>query len=161
MKNFKQICFLSISILTSFIYQANAQKKAGDFRLGFGFNGGISLTDTFDFSLGLDGRLQYDISLKTSLAATTGYTHLFDNEVKGLGFVPAKIGFKSFFGDQFYVLGEVGAAIGIKSGMGTSFLWAPGIGVATKHIDVSLRYENYNKFDAGQVSIRFAYGYKL
>ncbi|WP_395075178.1 hypothetical protein [Flavobacterium sp.] len=161
MKNFKQICFLSISIFSLFINQANAQKKAGDFRLGFGFNGGISLTDTFDFSLGLDGRLQYDISLKTSLAATTGYTHLFDNEVKGLGFVPAKIGFKSFFGDQFYVLGEVGAAIGTKSGMGTSFLWAPGIGVATKHIDVSLRYENYNKFDAGQVSIRFAYGYKL
>ena len=72
-----------------------------------------------------------------------------------------RIGFKSFFGDQFYVLGEVGAAVGTKSGMGTSFLWAPGIGVATKHIDISLRYENYSKFDAGQVSIRFAYGYKL
>lgn len=161
MKNLKHLCYLSISIIILATLNANAQKKAGDFRLGFGLNGGISLNDSFNFSLGLDGRLQYDISLKTSLAATTGYTHLFDNEVKGLGFVPAKIGFKSFFGDQFYVLGEVGAAIGTKSGMGTSFLWAPGIGVATKHIDVSLRYENYNKFDAGQVSIRFAYGYKL
>ena len=40
----------------------------------------------------MDARLQYDISLKTSLAATTGYTHLYDSEIKGLGFVPAKIG---------------------------------------------------------------------
>ena len=161
MKNLKHVCFLSILITILFSYQVKAQKKVGDLRLGFGFNGGIALSDSFDFSLGLDARLQYDISLKTSLAATTGYTHLFDSEIKGLGFVPAKIGFKSFFGDQLYVLGEVGAAIGTKSGMGTSFLWAPGIGVATKHIDISLRYENYNKFDARYISTRFAYGYKL
>jgi hypothetical protein len=129
--------------------------------LGYGFNGGIALSDAFDYSLGVDGRLQYDASLKTSLLVTTGYTHLFDNEVKGLGIVPIKLGFKSYFGDQLYVLGEIGAAIGTKTGMGTSFLWSPGIGVATKHIDVSLRYENYNKLETGQIALRLAYGYKL
>ncbi len=158
MKNIKNIF---IVLLIIFSVTTQAQKRAGDFRLGYGFNGGIPLKKTFDFSLGFDVRLQYDISLKTSLAATTGYTNLFSNSMGNSGFVPAKLGFKSFFGDQFYVLGEVGAAIGTNSGMGTSFLWAPGIGVATKHIDVSLRYENYEKFETGQISLRLAYGYKL
>ena len=153
-----KLFFLFILIFSSTLF---AQKKAGDFRLGFGINGGIPLKKTFDFSLGADVRLQYDISLKTSLAATTGYTNLFSKSNGNSGFVPAKLGFKSFFGDQFYGLGEIGAAIGTKSGMGTSFLWAPGIGVATKHIDVSLRYENYQKFNTGQLSLRLAYGYKL
>jgi hypothetical protein len=159
MKNIKIITFTVILFLTHL--SALAQRKAGDWRLGYGFNGGIALSDAFDYSLGIDGRLQYDASLKTSLLVTTGYTHLFDNVVKGLGIVPIKLGFKSYFGDQLYVLGEVGSAIGTKTGMGTSFLWSPGIGVATKHIDVSLRYENYNKLDSGQIALRLAYGYKL
>lgn len=158
MKTLNKI-FIFLLLIASFTIQA--QKKVGDFRLGFGFNGGIPLKKTFDFSLGADLRLQYDISLKTSLSATTGYTNLFSDSNGNSGFIPAKLGFKSFFGDQFYILGEVGAAIGTKSGMGTSFLWAPGIGVATKHIDVSLRYENYEKFNTGQISLRLAYGYKL
>jgi hypothetical protein len=152
---------LLVTVLFFTYFSSLAQKRAGDWRLGYGFNGGIALSDAFDYSLGVDGRLQYDASLKTSLLVTTGYTHLFDNEVKGLGIVPVKLGFKSYFGDQLYVLGEIGAAIGTKTGMGTSFLWSPGIGVATKHIDVSLRYENYNKLDTGQIALRLAYGYKL
>jgi hypothetical protein len=157
----KTLFFIGLISTMLFTTNVEAQKKKGDMRLGYGFNGGISLNDTFDFSLGLDGRFQYDLTMKTSVAATTGYTHLFSSEVKGLGFIPLKAGIKSFFGDQFYALGEVGVAFGTKKGMGNSFLWAPGIGVATKHIDISLRYENYNKFDAGQVSLRLAYGYRL
>ncbi len=150
---------LLLFLFSSKIY---SQKKVGDIRLGYGINAGFPLNSVFDFSLGLDGRIQYDISLKTSLTGTTGYTHLFNNGESGyLGFIPAKLGFKSFFYEQCYYLGEVGAGFGIKKGMGTTFLWAPGIGVATKHVDISLRYENYNRFDTGQVSIRLAYGYKL
>ena len=64
---------------------------------------------TYDWSLGGDVRLQYDLSQKTSLTLTTGFTNLFvDPDVKDLGFIPAKIGFKAFvWEDQFYVLGEV------------------------------------------------------
>lgn len=138
-----------------------SQKEKGNFRLGYGFNGGVPTNNAYNFSLGADGRLQYDISMKTSFSATTGYTHLFKSQVHDTGFVPVKLGFKSFLGDQIYVLGEVGAAIGVSKGMGVSPLWAPGVGIATKHIDISLRYENYNKFDTGQVSLRLAYGYKL
>ncbi|WP_313804196.1 hypothetical protein [Flavobacterium sp.] len=129
-------------------------------RIGFGLNGGIPLEETYNFSLGADARLQYDLTMKTSLAATTGYTHLF-SPGEDMGFIPAKLGFKSFLGNQFYVLGEVGGAFGIKKELGNSFLWAPGIGVATKHIDISLRYENYNDYDTGQISLRLAYGFKL
>lgn len=153
--------FLLFPVFMLFFSASYSQKEERGFRLGFGFNGGVPTNSAFNFSLGADGRLQYDISLKTSFSATTGYTHLFNKGVSDTGFVPAKLGFKSFLGDQIYVLGEVGAAIGVNKGMGTSSLWAPGIGIATKHIDISLRYENYNKFNTGQVSLRLAYGYKL
>lgn len=129
-------------------------------RMGFGLNSGIPVKDSYSFSLGADGRLQYDLTTKTSLAVTTGYTHLFSSG-DDAGFIPAKLGFKAFLGNQFYVLGEAGGAFGIQKELGNSFLWAPGIGVATKHIDISLRYENYNDYDTGQISLRLAYGFKI
>lgn len=136
-----------------------SQEFKKGFRLGFGLNGGVPMNNQFDFSLGIDGRLQYNMSPFTSIAATTGYTELFSNKNGDSGFIPLKVGFKRFLSNQFYALGEIGAGIGVKSGMGTSFLWAPGIGVATKNIDVSLRYEDYNHFETAQVSLRVAYGF--
>lgn len=136
-----------------------AQKKAGDMRLGYGFSGGIPFND-YSGTVGIDGRFQYDISLKTSLLGTAGYTHFFSNEIPDLAYAPVKVGFKSHIGDQVYVLGEIGAAFS-TTGMGISPVWNPGIGIATKHIDISLRYENLNKFDTSQVALRLAYGYKL
>lgn len=129
-------------------------------RIGFGLNGGVPINDAYHYSLGTDARLQYDITTKTSLAFTTGYTHLFSEGDDG-GFIPAKLGFKAFLGNQFYVLGEAGGAFGTTKEMGNSTLWAPGIGIAMKHIDISLRYENYSEYDTGQVSCRLAYGFKI
>ncbi|MBK0370189.1 outer membrane beta-barrel protein [Flavobacterium agrisoli] len=141
------------------------------FRLGVGLNGGIPTNSKYDWALGGDVRLQYDLSKKTSLTLTTGFTNLFnysevkDNmeEVKDLGFIPAKAGFKAFiWEDRFYLLGEVGAAFAVTNGYNdTSFLWAPGIGYATKFIDVSVRYEDVPNFDTNQVALRLAYGFKL
>lgn len=162
MTTIKKSCLLAIITFCISSY-AFCQKKIGDIRLGYGLNAGFPFNDIFNYSLGLDGRMQYDISLKTSLTGTTGYTYLFNNGDGGdLGFVPVKFGFKSFIGaDQVYVLGEIGAGIGTKKEMGTTLIWAPGVGIATKHVDISLRYENYNKFNTGQVALRLAYGYKI
>jgi hypothetical protein len=162
MNRFKTITTVTILIcVLLFSIKTQAQKKEKKFRLGYGINGGIPRNKLYDFSIGADARLQYDVTLKTSFAFTSGYTHLFNKTDGDLSFVPAKLGFKSFIGDQIYYLGEIGAALGLHEGMGTSFLWAPGIGIATKHIDISLRYENYNRYNTGQVSLRLAYGYKL
>lgn len=136
-----------------------AQKKVGDMRLGYGFSGGIPFNGYFA-SAGVDGRFQYDISMKTSLIGTAGYTHFFSSEIPDLAYAPAKVGFKSHIGNQVYILGEIGAAFS-TTGMGISPVWNPGIGIATKHIDISLRYENLNKFEASQFALRLAYGYKL
>jgi hypothetical protein len=136
-----------------------AQEFKKGFRLGFALNGGIPMNNNFDFSMGADARLQYNITPKTSVVGTTGYTHFFDGGAPDSGFIPLKFGFKRFLSNQFYALGEIGAGVGVTSGMGTTFIWAPGIGVATKNIDVSLRYENYNHFDTAQVSLRVAYGF--
>jgi hypothetical protein len=172
---------------------ANAQDIPGDtyeqgFRLGFGLNAGYVFDDPYDFALGGDVRLQYDLSRKTSLTLTTGFTNFFagkqDNiDFKDYGFIPVKAGFKAFvWEDSFYVLGEAGAGFGVtnreKSDTEpgyddkTSFILSPGIGYANKYIDLSLRYEHYSDIPVydgtpngdsgtGQLALRVAYGFKL
>jgi hypothetical protein len=135
------------------------------FRLGIGLNGGLPTNnDTYDWSLGGDVRLQYDLSKKTSVTLTTGFTNLFINQdVKDLGFIPIKAGFKAFvWEDQFYILGEVGGGIAVTNGYDkNTYIWAPGIGYVNKAIDVSLRYEAYTEYDTDQIALRVAYGFKL
>ena len=135
------------------------------FRLGFGLNAGAATGDFFNFALGGDVRLQYDMSERTSLTLTTGYTHLFaeEDEINDLGFIPAKVGFKGFiWGDRFYLLGEVGAGFAVTGDYDeTTFLWSPGLGYANDVIDLSLRYEGMGDFQTDQIALRLAYGFKL
>jgi len=135
------------------------------FRLGFGLNAGVPTdNDVYDWALGGDIRLQYDLSKRYSVVLTTGFTNLFIEEpAKDLGFVPIKAGFKAFvFKDQFYVLGEIGGGIAVTNDYTqNTYLWAPGLGYANKYIDISLRYEAYTEYDTDQVSLRLAYGFKL
>lgn len=135
------------------------------FRLGFGVNGGWVTQDEFNFALGGDVRLQYDLSLDTSLTLTTGYTHLFgDENIPDLGFIPVKAGFKAFvWRDRFYVMGEAGAGFAVTNDYNeTTFIWAPSFGYANDVIDISIRYEDMDSYyDAGQVALRVAYGFKL
>ncbi len=135
------------------------------FRLGFGVNAGAVTADEFNFALGGDVRLQYDLSLDTSLTLTTGYTHLFgDENIPDLGFIPVKAGFKAFvWRNQFYVMGEAGAGFAVTNDYDeTTFIWSPAVGYANDVIDISLRYEDLDSyFDAGQVALRIAYGFKL
>ena len=145
------------------------------FKLGIGINAGTVFQDPYDFAIGADTRLQYDLSKKYSITFTTGFSNLFiSGDDNNLGFIPLKAGFKAFvWGDQFYIMGELGAAIAVTNDYDkTSFLMAPSIGYATKYIDISLRYEHYNDFPkmnsngtigegVGQLGIRLAYGFKL
>lgn len=165
------ICLAAFAFLyanTTFAQESEVKNYDQGFRLGFGLNGGLPTDNAYDWSLGGDVRLQYDLTKRTSLTLTTGFTNLFmgdENgvEVKDLGFIPAKAGFKAFiWEDQFYVLGEVGAGFAVTNGYDdTTFLWAPGIGYANKYIDISVRYEDYNKFKTNQVALRLAYGFDL
>ncbi len=144
------------------------------FRLGFGLNGGFVFEDPYEMALGADIRLQYDLSQRTSLTFTTGFTNLFiEGDDNDLGFVPAKLGFKGFiWEDQFYLLGEAGAGIPVTHTdihEDTTLILAPGIGwVPSKYIDISLRYEYYGGWKnidgdkgVGQLALRLAYGFKL
>ncbi|MFD1602773.1 hypothetical protein ACFSJW_20995 [Flavobacterium artemisiae] len=172
MKKLQFICLAAFAFLfsnTSFAQETAATNYDQGFRLGFGVNGGLPTDGDYDWALGGDVRLQYDLSKKTSLTLTTGFTNLFmgkddlGNDIKDLGFIPAKAGFKAFFWeDQFYVLGEVGAGFAVTNGYDkTTFLWAPGIGYANKYIDLSVRYEDYHDFRTNQVALRVAYGFDL
>jgi|SRR6218665_2194349 len=173
MKKLQIICLAAFAFLFSnntFAQDTEATNYDQGFRLGFGVNGGLPTDGDYDWALGGDVRLQYDLSKKTSLTLTTGFTNLFNgdkdaagNDIKDLGFIPAKAGFKAFvLKDQFYVLGEVGAGFAVTNGYNnTTFLWAPGIGYANKFIDLSVRYEDYHDFRTNQVALRVAYGFKL
>jgi len=143
------------------------------FRLGFGLNGGYVFESAYDFAAGVDARLQYDLSKRTSLTLTTGFTNLFVGEegFKDLGFIPVKAGFKAFvWEDQFYVLGEVGAGFAVTNDYNqNTLILSPGIGYANKYFDASIRYEYYNDLPTfkgngegvGQLALRVAYGFQL
>lgn len=148
------------------------------FRLGFGLNGGYMLDpsnnfDTFSgLALGADVRLQYDLSKRLSVTLTTGYNYIpLDKNLKDFGYcdisqIPVKAGFKAFFWeDQFYGLAEVGAGFTVSKNSpfedDTTLILSPGIGWASKYVDVSVRYEHYTEFESGQIALRLAYGFRL
>ena len=178
-KNLAVLAFLTFAGLN-----ANAQETPGalpeaaenydqGFRLGFGANAGYVFEEPYGLGLGGDIRLQYDLSKRTSVTLTTGFTNLFidGDDQKDLGFIPVKAGFKGFiWEDQFYLLGEVGAGFAVTNDYDqTTLILSPGIGwVASKYIDLSLRYEFYKDFPnaendngVGQLALRVAYGFKL
>ena len=165
-RKFQFVLALTLSMMASATFAQDEKVKNYDqgFKLGFGINGGLPTDDAYDFAVGVDVRLQYNLSLKTSVTLTTGFTNLFiGDNVKDLGFIPAKAGFKAFvFEDRFYVLGELGAGFAVTNGYDqTTFLWSPGIGYANKSFDLSLRYEDYNEFKTNQIALRLAYGFSL
>src|SRR5690606_8112520 len=130
------------------------------FRLCLALNGGFPIDGDYDGSIGIDARLQYDFTKKTSITLTSGYTHLFA-EPEEVGFVPAKLGFKYFLGNQFYAMGEAGAAFGVNGNIDNSLIVAPVFGFANKYLDASLRYEYYSDYETDQIALRLAYGFSL
>lgn len=180
MKTTKKITATILFALALFTFNgAKAQETAKydqGFKLGFGVNAGYATEDPYKLALGADARLQYDLTKRYSVTLTTGFTNLFASKADAddLGFIPVKAGLKAFvWDDRFYITGEAGAAFAVTNGYNqTSFLVSPGIGYATKYIDISARYEHYSDFPAinndgttgkglGQVAIRLAYGFKL
>ncbi|MCL6460304.1 MAG: hypothetical protein I4O51_00325 [Flavobacterium micromati] len=158
----------TLTVSLFFASQTQAQEVTNydqGFRLGFGINGGVPTDENvYNYALGADVRLQYDLTKRYSAVLSTGFTNLFiSNNRPDLGFIPIKAGFKAFvWDDQFYVLGEVGGGIAVTNNVKQdTYIWAPGFGYAGKDIDISLRYEAYTDYDTEQIALRIAYGFKL
>ncbi|WP_445731412.1 hypothetical protein [Mariniflexile sp.] len=145
-----------------------------NFKFGVGLNTGLPLNDPYQFNLGGDVRVQYNISSTYSLSFTTGYNNLFvKDDGVDFGYIPVKVGYKTFmFKNEFYVMGEIGGAFSTtKAYKDNSMLFSPSIGYATKNIDFSLRYEFLKDFPIikksaaneglAQVMVRIAYGFNL
>jgi hypothetical protein len=178
MKNAIKILAI-FALFTIGITNATAQDIPNDnyeqkFKLGIGATVGYPFEDPYKLNVGGDVRLQYDLSKRYSLTATTGFNNLFVNgDDNDLGYIPAKLGFKAFvLKDKFYLMGEAGAAFPVTNGYNnTSLLLSPSIGYATKYIDLSVRYEYLPDFPTlrnnnpdkglGQIALRLAYGFKL
>lgn len=178
MKNVIQniaVLFLFLLGTTSIMAQdIPGDKYEQKFKLGIGANVGYPFEDPYNLNVGGDVRLQYDLSKRYSLTATTGFSNLFvSGDDNDLGYIPAKLGFKAFIlKDKFYLMGEAGAAFAVTNKYNDkSLLLSPGIGYATKYIDISVRYEYLPDFPSirndaadkglGQVALRLAYGFKL
>lgn len=182
-RNSVKLALVTLCILSSFkslAQETGAGKETKNydqgFRLGFGLSGGVPLNaEPYDFNIGVDARLQYDLSTRYSLTFTTGFNNFFvsgkDND---LGYIPVKGGFKAFvLKDKLYLLAEVGGAFAVTNNYNdTSLLLSPGIGYANKYFDASLRYEHYTDFPKlnndgttgkgmGMIALRLAYGFRL
>ena len=181
LRNSFKLTVLALLILLSVntrAQESSTESKNYDqgFRLGFGLSGGVPLNaKPYEFNIGGDVRIQYDLSTKYSLTFTTGFNNFFINgDDNDLGYIPVKRGFKAFvLKDQLYLIGEVGAAFAVTNNYDeTSFLISPGVGYANKYFDASLRYEHYTDFPKqnengtvgkglGMIALRLAYGFKL
>lgn len=173
----KFLASAAAAVALFFTTNANAQSP----KLGIGISAGIPTTDQYNFTLGADARLQFDISKQVSIPVTAGYTHFFSKDVtvpnvakQDYGYVPVKAGVKVFFdesGSGLYGLAEVGAAFGVTNDAKTGFLYSPAIGYAwSSGLDLGVKYEgissarNANAFyekNVNHVALRLAYGFKL
>lgn len=178
-KKFKLKSIITVVALMLSFSNAFAQEETKNydqgFRLGIGISGGLPFDNPYDFNLGADARLQYDLTKKYSLTFTSGFSNMFvSGDDNDLGYIPVKAGFKAFIlKDQLYLMGEAGAAFAVTNGYDkTSLLLSPSIGYATSAIDISLRYEHFNDFPVlknnntissglGLLSLRIAYGFQL
>lgn len=176
MKNISKI--IAIICIISFANNTYAQESENkydrNFKFGVGLNAGYPFNDPYEYNIGGDVRVQYNISETYSISFTTGYNSLsVEDNGKNFNYVPIKVGYKSFiFNNEFYVMGEIGAALSVTDEYDqNSMLFAPSIGYATKYIDLSVRYEFLKDFPIikdnvadnglGQIMLRLAYGFDL
>lgn len=158
----------------TFAQEKKSESYDSGFKLGIGIQAGLPIQDPYDFNLGADARLQYDLNKTYSFTLTSGFSNFFmkgdDND---LGYIPVKAGFKAFvFKESLYLMGEAGAAFAVTNGYDkTSLLLSPSIGYIAGDFDISVRYEHFSDFPSiqnnevknglGQVGLRIAYGFKL
>lgn len=173
---------IAVSITASAMFFATnlkAQTTAkNQFNLGLGAEvgvpTGVSRLGT-NFTLGATGRLQYGLTDNFALMLTTGGYHFFqkikpgtNKRYESYGEIPVKIGIKQFFVPNIYVAAEGGLVWEkLEAGQG----WAPfhrrdlsgGVGYATKHWDIGVRYEDFymKDYHSGLVGLRLAYGIGL
>tara|TARA_R110000823_G_scaffold118986_10_gene243148 strand:- start:1419 stop:1892 length:474 start_codon:yes stop_codon:yes gene_type:complete len=154
--------------------QENTEKYDRNFKLEIGLNAGLPFNDPYEFNLGADARLQYNISETYSLTFTTGLNNLYvKDDGKNFNYIPIKVGYKTFlFSNAFYVMGEIGAALSVTDVYNkNSMIFAPSLGFVKKYVDVSVRYEFLKDFPIikentvdhglGQIMLRIAYGFDL
>ena len=183
----KLIAFAIAGVAILFANSVKAQTvPVNAFRLGFGVEGGVPTGNAHSISnieLGGTGRLQYGASSNLAITLTSGYYNFFgksdpyavNTKYASLGMVPVKAGIKAFVNSGFYFSAEAGAgfetrAFGVEHGVSTEgaekdtkLILSPGLGYATKSIDVGVRYENYSgqSNNYGLVALRVAYGFGL
>lgn len=161
MKKIIQLILLVIA-LHSF-NQASAQTSGKRFSFGFGFEGGVVLSDA-DFKEAFSS--EAGISLRFSVKAGPGYVtfspgalvvipkKISEDDLKVGTRFPLRIGYKYIFAGKFFVMGEAGYAaytlytantedegeniIKEKSG---GFTYAPSVGVNLGKFEAGVRYE--------------------
>lgn len=171
------LCILSTFLLCT---NANAQSTNNNFRFGIGIDGLVpvgNLTNTSNFGLGITPKLQYTFTDKFALTFTSGFYDFFGKKISldqalgvygsvrtNLEIIPVKAGARYFVTPDLYLAGEAGVGLEVENGGGPAdLLLSPAIGYASKHWDVSLRYENLsaNGGSVGFLGLRVAYGFGL
>jgi hypothetical protein len=165
--------FFTITVL---FFTANLKAQttpANSLRLSVGADAGIptgNLRIGSTFVLGGTPSLLYGITNNFAVTLTSGADHFLSKYIPGtnkrydsFGVIPIKAGFKEFFIPNVYVAAEGGVAFEqVDSGPGNKkFLLSPAIGVANKHWDVGVRYDNYagQNDNYGFVALRIVYGF--
>ncbi|MES2276887.1 MAG: hypothetical protein V4592_12745 [Bacteroidota bacterium] len=147
--------------------------ESNPWRFGIGVEAGAptgNAHNVSNFELGGTARLQYGADKGLAYTLTSGYYNMFGKEIgntgvkyPAVGVVPVKLGIKAFLADRVYFGAEAGAGFETNSGGNTKLIVSPGLGYASKSVDVGVRYENFSGQGSnyGLVGLRVAYGFGL
>jgi hypothetical protein len=168
---------IAAALLSAALFIGNTVKAQtttpSPWRLGVGLEAGAptgAAHTISNFELGGTARLQYDVSHNFAWTLTSGYYNMFGKEIPGttadyssLGIIPVKVGIKTFFASSFYFGAEAGAGFETHGGNNTKLILSPGLGWASKKVDVGVRYENFSgqNNNYGLIGLRVAYGFGL
>ncbi|MDB5112703.1 MAG: hypothetical protein JWR67_3817 [Mucilaginibacter sp.] len=182
MKKSKKLIAAAVAAVALFIGSSvkaqtttSTTAASSPWRLGIGLEAGAPTGNAHtisNFELGGTARLQYTITDKFAWTLTSGYYNMFGKEVPGtagnakyqsLGIIPVKVGAKVFFAPSIYFGAEAGAGFETHGGTDTKLILSPGLGWASKSVDVGVRYENFSgqSNNYGLVGLRIAYGFGL
>jgi hypothetical protein len=123
-----------------------------------------------NIELGGTGQFQYRPVQSFAVTLTSGYYDIVGKTIpsqnlnyKGFQIVPVQAGPRFFLTENFYAGVEAGAGFVTTLHGNTKFLVAPGIGYATKYLDLGVRYEAITGqgYNYGFVGARLAYNFGL
>ena len=157
MRTIRRVLVALLVIAVSFT--ASAQKVTTS--VGASFITPVHNLESTTFGVGVDVTSAYGIAKDLGVTLSSGYNWLYQEGSGNVQVLPVKAGLKYYANPKFYLAGAAGVSFFTQNG-GNLFTYSGALGYqANKKVDVSARWEGWNKESNGNGMIGVRIGYSL